>query len=198
MERIIIIASPEIDVSEAVKILKSDEVEISVVAPSPANFLHLALGMIPDHPNDGQLNTENDEEESKNPDESEDGDQESAEEAPKPEEEITPEEEPVKEEGQQMPQSIGECIVNGERVSAFITTGKPYIEVQNLTIGLRNNFKINESSFSFWNTTNENELHHVFYISNGPNVISSLLEVKTSDATQPRLFLTVEQAASLK
>ena len=71
-----------------------------------------------------------------------------------------------------------------------------YIEVENLSTGLRNNFRINESSFSFWNTTNEKELQHAFYISRGAKMLSSLLEVRQSDGA-PRLFLTEEQATKL-
>ena len=180
MERVIIIAPPEIDVSEAVKILKSDGVEVSVVAPSPANFLHFALGMIPDHPNDGKVNDENDDLDTP---------------SEEPEAEVK-EPAPSSEDNANEQISFGECIVNGERISTFITTGIPYIEVENLSIGLRNNFRINESSFSFWNTTNEKELQHAFYISRGAKMLSSLLEVRQSDGA-PRLFLTEEQTTKL-
>ena len=190
MERVIIIAPPEIDVSEAVKILKSDGVEVSVVAPSPANFLHFALGMIPDHPNDGKVNDENDDLDTPS--------EEPETEVKEPEAGVEEPEEPApsSEDNANEQISFGECIVNGERISTFITTGIPYIEVENLSIGLRNNFRINESSFSFWNTTNEKELQHAFYISHGAKTLSSLLEVRQSDGA-PRLFLTEEQATKL-
>lgn len=200
MEQIIIIAPPEIDVSEAVKILKSAQVEVSVVAPSPANFLHFALGMIPDHPNDGQVNTENDDSEKPEADETTEKDTDDAAvdkvDKTQDDEDKKSDEKPATEVTADDDVSIGECIVNGEKVKAFLTSGPSYIEVVGLTRGPRNAFSINESSFSFWFTDGAKTLSHSFGVSRGGTPASVVLEVK--NGTTARVFLSADIVAKLK
>lgn len=56
MEKVIIIAPLDLDIDDSIKALS--KFDVVRVAPSPANFLHLCLGMLPDDPNDGETDAE--------------------------------------------------------------------------------------------------------------------------------------------
>lgn len=130
MAKIIILGSGK-DADAAKGALDAASIECDIVEPTAANLLHIVIGMV----DDGE------EEEPK--------DESAAEptEEPAPEEEV-PAEEPIEE---PVEESLGMINIDGEDVKAFKSTSKiSAVYVQNLSIGSRTSYSINESEYGIW------------------------------------------------
>jgi hypothetical protein len=133
MAQVVIFAPPGEDVSAGESALKDAGHKVEVVEATAANLLHMAIGMI-----DGGDEAE-------------------------PEAEAEPATEPVEEDplADEVPEepaeeptteSIGDVVVDGETVTAYLDRSLPFplIRVLDLTGDAKLTYKINESSFSFW------------------------------------------------
>ena len=128
MAQIVIFAPPGEDVSAGEKALKDAGHDVEIVEATPANLLHMAIGMVENDDMSSDLET---------PAEA------PAEEAPA-EDEVPAEEEEVKE-------ALGTCTVNGVMVEAFAGSHDRLV-VTNLQLGKTVSYTLNESQFSFWPT----------------------------------------------
>lgn len=126
MAQIVIFAPKGEDVSAGEEALKGAGHEVEVVEATPANLMHMAIGMVEDE------------------DVMADMDDAPAEEVPAEEPELPAEEEPA--------EDLGECLVNGVPVMA--TTGNRYrLTVSDLQLGSKITCKLNESEWAFYPTS---------------------------------------------
>jgi hypothetical protein len=133
MAQVVIFAPTGEDVSAGEQALKDAGHEVEVVEATPANLLHMAIGMVEgtaEEPAEDQPITE------------------------PVEEEPPAEEEPAEAEEEPTAEAITDRVVSidGERVPAYIdrTRSFPLLRVVDLSGDAKISYKLNESEFSFW------------------------------------------------
>lgn len=170
MARIIVIVDNDQDLQDKItKTLKGNEVIF--VAPSPANFLHLCLGMLPDDPNDGITSAEIDEPENdeENPDDSAKDD------GAEPEDDSTEE--------------IPECKIFDEVLKVTLCEDEESslhcnfqdIDHERLTL------KLNESEITGWKTENRPHLFSVDLSVNNKKTLVSIPLIKSESAPELKI-----------
>lgn len=177
MAKIIVISPQDDEIEAAVNKALGDH-EVIFVAPSPANFLHLCLGMLPDDPNDGITSAD-----IKNSDETtDDVEAAAAEEEPaeKEKKKAEPEEEePVKE------SFVSECSIHGEIIEVVITENDSTTLTTSIDRVNHNNgndkvtYKLNEMTISGWVNSPEQTLNEQLSITVNNrqfNILVPLLE----------------------
>lgn len=162
MAKIIIVVPSEEDISEAVKALKKDKHEVITVAPSPANFLHLCLGMLPDDPNDGITDAEDDKSEDEEDDKSE-NDKPSKEDKKDKEDKSEDDKSEVEDEDE----ITAECLIFGAKVKAILTeNAESYLKCKTFFThhssetadSLRAHYLVEQTEVSFWKNAQDKVL----------------------------------------
>lgn len=149
MTKVIVVSPQDKDIEKAVKKALKDH-EVIFVAPSPANFLHLCLGMLPDDPNDGitsAATTEDEDEadiddEPKEPKEPKDNEDDTEQADDKSTEEVT--------EGAIQPSEILECTIFDETIPVqFIDEPTSKLSCNIMHEGSMVTYNLNETSVRF-------------------------------------------------
>ena len=140
MAKIVVLAGG--DDAEAVKTaLDGAGVDYEVVDPTPANLLHIVIGMVDDgEPKDEEPKDE----EPKEPKEEKPAKDDAAEIPPESDSEIASDASAV-------PESLGQVRIDGELVEARLGKGPTSaLRAVKIEQGARTSYSINESTFSFW------------------------------------------------
>lgn len=134
MAKIVVLAT-EKDEDAVEKALESAGLDFEIVEPTPANLLHIVIGMV----------GEGDEEEPKD----EPKDEEPPAEEPAPEE--PPADADIASDASAVPESIGSVKIDGETIKAYAGHGlTSTLHAPKFEAGARTVYAINESTFSFW------------------------------------------------
>jgi len=143
MAKIVVLAGG--DDAEAVKTaLDGAGVDYEVVDPTPANLLHIVIGMVDD---EAPKDEEPKDEEPKEP---------KADKEPKPPKDDTAEIPPesdseIASDASAVPESLGQVRIDGELIEARLGKGPTSaLRAVKIEQGARTSYSINESTFSFW------------------------------------------------
>lgn len=183
MAKVVIIAPADVDVKDAVKVLKGDGHDVDVEEPTPKTLLHIVLGLLGTNAygfgsqyafvtGGGTPPPEEEEEEP----------------AEEIKEEPEPEPEPEVEEVDDFhfeSVQLGKVKVDGELIEAVsIDNAGSRLCVPNLVTGTKISYRLNESDFSFWATDQNVPIQRVVLEINDQTISK---EVVLADAAEPRL-----------
>ena len=174
MAKIVVLASGD-DADTAKTALEGAGLDFEVVEPSPANLLHIVIGMV-----GGDEESKEEKEEKKEPK----GD--APAEEPAPEEEV-PAEEPAPEE--EVQEALGVIVLNGELVKAVKSNlAESVLHVVDLVSGPKTSYTLNEGVFSFWPADVANPTQRVLVENNGQMVS---LEIAVRKSGTKDAYITI-------
>lgn len=130
----IVVFADGADAAEAKKALKAAGLDFEVVAPKPANLLHIVIGMVDDN------------------DDEDEAEESPEEETPAEDEEAVDEpiEEPTEDAGE-VTESLGTVDVDGELIEAVRSkSATSVLQLESIEVGAKTTYSLNESKFSFW------------------------------------------------
>lgn len=183
MAKIVVLAGGD-DADTAKTALEGAGLDFEVVDPTPANLLHIVIGMVG-----------GDEKEEKEPKEPKEPKEETPAEEPAPEDEV-PAEEPAPEE--EVQESLGMIVLNGELVKAVKSTlAESVLNVAELVSGPKTSYTLNESVFSFWPADVAKPMQRVLAECDGRNV-SLEIQVRKSQTKDTYIAIGDDLAPLIK